>query len=58
MSVRYDSIVIRYTEDFGGHRELEIPLAADDPRLPVILGWWREYRDAKLAAEEPQVNLG
>lgn len=56
MGVRYDSITIAYSQDFGGHRTLVLPLTIDDqhdPRLRALLDWYSAYVNARVASEGP-----
>jgi hypothetical protein len=48
--VRYDKILVHWSEDFGGYHVLSIDLGPedqDDPRIKAIVALWREKEKAR-----------
>ena len=60
MAVRFDALVLRYSEDFGPRtQEYVIPITDNaDPRVHVFLRWYQEMVSQELAGRELPIPLG
>jgi hypothetical protein len=50
---RYDTITVRWFEDFGGYHDCVVTLGPEDqtdPRLRAIVDWWRDQQRKQMQA--------